>query len=85
MTLISEVLPAPFGPDQGDELALFDAEADVVDRPRFAEVAFEIDRLEERPCQRLLSLAVRRSIVPTIPVGSTITSTTSTPPSTSCQ
>ena len=34
MTLISEVLPAPFGPDQRDELALFDAEVDVVDRAR---------------------------------------------------
>ena len=65
-------LAGAVGTDQGDELALLDAEVDVVDGARLAEVALEVDGLEERHVSALLSLRAMRPIVPTMPVGSSM-------------
>ncbi len=73
-------LAGAVGADKRDELALLDAQVDVVDGARLAEIALEVDGLQESHVSALLSLAARRASVPTMPVGSTITRTTSTQP-----
>ena len=72
--------------DQRDELALLDGQLDVVDGARLAEVLLQIDRLAGgswRPPREPGWQGARPSR--RCPVGSTITRTTSTTPSRSCQ
>ena len=71
--------------DQRDELALLDGQVHVVDGARLAEVFLEVDRLQEAHERPPAAWRRARASVPTMPVGSTITRTTSTTPSRSCQ
>ena len=73
--------------DEREKLPLVDDEIHVVAGAGLAELLAEIDRLEKdhEDFSFGRSLLASAEIAPTIPVGSSITSRTSTTPSRSCQ
>src|SRR5205823_3286696 len=79
--------PRAVGADQGEDLAFPDGEVDLVHGVRIAEILGELRGLQERRhlANRLLAIAASILALPTIPVGSTSTRTTSTMPMKVCQ
>src|SRR5205814_6182010 len=77
-------LAGPVGADERQHLALLDAEVDLVDGAKLSELLDQLARLQEN-AHFALQRAHSRSAVPTMPVGSESTRTTSTTPSRSCQ
>src|SRR5262245_62270269 len=73
------------GADHGNELALRDAQVDIIDSVRVAEIFLQVDGLQENHFVHLLRFAASHAVVPTMPVGNAMTRMTSTTPSKRCQ